>query len=404
MKKIKKFLLFLFFVVVIFGIGYAVYRYYFNSQSEPSEINGVSTSAIKQMYYYCANEKLDTTSDWGGTRLPCNKFVTVEFADVSMCKYIEDQDSQEYCYDYFAKKTNNIALCKSWACPRNFPETNNNPSICYESDRVCIAVAKSDPSLCDKMDNYNEDKAYCYDGLARKFNDFSYCKKASGLSDYSNYLSQKCIKDLSVRNNDAESCNQISDSEQKDKCYVEIAIKLNDKSLCEKVSQGKESCLSDVGLNEKNPLACDILNHPDDKYGNGSYWECNKKLSIALQDPSYCEKIDEEVNKDYCYINVSTQLKNPDICEKITYFEDGRERCYTKNAFFLKDPSTCGRNENPDSKDNCYYALAYLYDNTSICLNIRDITKKINCASKKELPVNLMQTLYSFDGYSYDAW
>lgn len=439
MEKIKKILLFSFFVVIFLFTGYTIYsRYFFNSK-ETAKINDVSwNNVVKKMYGYCNKytppplklfQSTDDT-DWSdinrfGDREGCYNYITENYEDPSSCKYIDDKTSQNYCYDFFAKAANDLSLCKTPDCISSLSVANDDPSKCATSDTFCKAVATNDVTLCDTLGNNNYDKTHCYEKLGIKLDNPEYCKKTTelfkeaaaegykkfaeesgteykGISINSEFLAeglaQSCLKGLAVKKLDPSLCENIDDNDSKEGCYYEIATTMNDKSLCKKLIFRKNSCYKNIGISENDSNVCETLKN-DYQASKGDYFNCNKKLAVQLQDPLYCQRITNNMNRDNCYSQTAIQLKNPELCENITYSEKIRESCYTKNAFLLKNPSICGKIKDSGSKDECYYNLAYLYDNTSLCANVSGIAANLSCISKIEPSGSLVNSFYSYDNY-----
>lgn len=201
--------------------------------------------------------------------------------DVDKCKEIKDSKLQEKCKEEVnnqkiiteAKLLNDIKLCEKI----NVDETKE---VCK---RMVKETKKDDPNsikeeFCNKYED-NDKKYFC---KARLVSNYNYC----------DYINQKDLKD---------KCLLIKKEAEIYKKISEWAKKKNDSSLCEeyKDSTEKQMCIDLVNdtyyyfqaLEKSDVSLCD-------NYIKKEFVPLCK--ATVSKDKSYCDKIEDEINKQRC--------------------------------------------------------------------------------------------------------
>ena len=156
----------------------------------------------------------------------------------------------------------------------------------------------------------------------------------------------------------AEECEEITDSDEKYKCYTSLAIKDKDISICERIIIRdevyrqtdiyiKDKCYRDVAIETGNANACEKISGDDVDTEDSCYIE----IALKTKDSSLCEKT---IQKNLCYAIVTN---NPNICERITTSKE-KDACYYLVAIETNDNSLCGRINSTFGKDECYENIA----------------------------------------------
>ena len=112
------------------------------------------------------------------------------------------------------------------------------------------------PSDCAKIEK-EETKRYCYEEMAIHFKDETYCQR------------DECFADVAVAKLDPTLCEKIkNDLMIKNGCYGGIAVTTGDTSTCEKISCSKriEECYSNTAQAKKDQTICEKIQDPYVKY------------------------------------------------------------------------------------------------------------------------------------------
>jgi hypothetical protein len=172
--------------------------------------------------------------------------------------------------------SNNFELCK---------ETVTKIQDCYYQ----IAKNTKDSSLCDKLEG-NENRTTC---MALTKLDISYC----------------------------ESFNQPAEFLEKEECYFELAMITQDYSICEKMLSGHEVSVK----------AEEVFNEPFRAVGrNVGRENCFVRIAVTTKDYKVCERMKEFIeyksDTDQCFRLVAKETKNPSLCEKVI-LEPNKQQC-----------------------------------------------------------------------------
>ena len=267
---------------------------------------------------------------------------------------------------------------------------------------VCYAIAKTDESYCENVkvssgdrENYGANwcKYYVLEAIKKE-------KEPGSDSVLSEYLSGKCEEILA----DPESSN--NPQIDFDYCYYERALETNNSKDCEKVvgETYKDLCFYKLSYNTQNPDLCNLITDSDKKESCKSVSEmgyenvescleheswvdqsdCLVDFAVASSNPDICEMDEEGVPRDHCYYGVTEETKESH-CEKIED-EYNRDRCWVYIGGVTGDPKICeekalgteyyGIKEDLEwfrdiipGKDICYKNVAVYHRDVSYCEN-----------------------------------
>jgi hypothetical protein len=109
----------------------------------------------------------------------------------------------------------------------------------------------------------------------------------------------------------------------------------------------------------------------------------NKKILLTDYknfNPSKCEKLEVEYERDICFCEVAEKIKNSFLCEKIKDSEE-RDHCRSRVGREIKDLSVCEKITLQHEKDKCYFEIGIEKLDPSICEKIENITLNGDCFS-----------------------
>lgn len=159
------------------------------------------------------------------------------------------------------------------------------------------AKKENNPSVC-KLGNIGKEQNFYINVLLATENSLG-GKSADDL----------CYKSLAVETNNIDFCEMVPGNHWKSSCYFDLSKEFNDPSLCEKTGDLKTACYRDLARKLKNPSLCERAGD----FKDGCYFDL---ATIELMDPSLCEKIDFNLEKDGCYRVLASKLNDPLLCEE----------------------------------------------------------------------------------------
>lgn len=181
-----------------------------------------------------------------------------------------------------------------------------------------LALSTSNPSLCEKITNQSlRDECYWTFG----FKNPSFCEKI--LSEETKH---SCYTHFALNVAELSQCQEKAPSPySKDVCFRVFAERTNDPSLCEKITvqEEKEDCYYEVAIKIKNASFCEEV---IDQIKKGN---CYRIIAVSTKNPSLCEGITDQKQKDECYYIIASDTKNVSLCESIAsqYLKD---LCYKR--------------------------------------------------------------------------
>lgn len=93
-------------------------------------------------------------------------------------------------------------------------------------------------------------------------------------------------------------CEKIKDPFSRDFCYTDKAVEQKNIKICDSINDfsEKEACYSDIARETKDPSIC------ENKITKASEQDwCYGSVGIAMNDRTYCDKINDDGLKDICY-------------------------------------------------------------------------------------------------------
>jgi len=212
-----------------------------------------------------------------------------------------------------------------------FPKNSQMSQFENESRQFSIdssisndAIIKKDPAICGKIADPSR-RHGCYSIIAQETEDYTVC-------------------DLDITSTDNRTLRGY--------CYWEVAAKLNDLTVCDRLDEaGRDGCYMQVATGRKNLSVCDKIPPGDSAFNTAS---CYRSYAVVYRQPEICDRISDESSRDYCHSRVA---------------EDEALR---------GNPSAC---EDIKERDNCYYTVATIRKNQSLCEKIQDSATRETCSS-----------------------
>lgn len=96
-------------------------------------------------------------------------------------------------------------------------------------------------------------------------------------------------------------------------CYFKLAVEKQDVSICDEIkflSIGKN-------IEDLNEEELDELNAFSATFAYEHINSCYIDVAVKNEDPSFCNKLDSQDNKDFCYSEVAKEILDPSICDKV---------------------------------------------------------------------------------------
>ncbi len=222
-----------------------------------------------------------------------------------------------------------------------------------------------------------------------------------------NYTNKKtCVEWHALSQKSTEICNNLEVGDRKpcieniDPCFYKV---LADKALCiarlnknYSYCQKDVKCLFDYARLEKNASACDDIDSKvkkqvclnivqnadkcDDLLLAAQIDYCRQLYAIEVKQSDICDKISLDTEPSYeCYAFFATEEKNKNYCTKLSL--DDEWKCYQKYALAVNDPAACMEISSyaPNARYKCIFDIATTYDNASACEYLNDPRQKIDC-------------------------
>lgn len=180
-----------------------------------------------------------------------------------------------------------------------FYYTGNSGS--HLSERVSqIAIAKQDPSQCDKIKLAFGGALNPFDASEEGYKSSCYLLVAQGLHEVKvcEYVvdssKSRCVGMFDLTMEDLKICDGIIDQSDKGMCYLQFTKQGFDSSICERIdesnrgtrSSGKERCYYGAAAYSNDISICEIKIQ-DNSFRN----QCYKAVAIGLKDVALCDKI-----------------------------------------------------------------------------------------------------------------
>lgn len=315
-------------------------------------------------------------------RYQCYKDYVNKKLEFAGCSEIKDSNHKQLCYTAVA--LHNISICDGIykPLPRNKREKINATFRCIGG----TAIATGDHQLCNRTNNTLwADR--CYTGVAVDKEDVAICQEtildetaldcfssvaantgieACDTADnaiYESDIRYRCYIDFALEKQSLAACRMIKSELWHDKCLRELSVKDNNATICQSIIRPdiRDECFRSFALAKSDLSVCDIMSSREDRY------ECYKDIALSHQDLSMCELIELVGTKYKCYTEIATNLTNVSICEQIDGHDD-RNECYVEIAVKTGDPSFCyAMKAKVGNKNECYHRVAVENEDETIC-------------------------------------
>jgi len=323
-------------------------------------VTALSCSDLKDLkegdscYYNDAISKNNLTACYSIISNPlrdsCNLRFAVELNDSSLCARINGNDTKDDCYHTLAPKAGIITCNKI-----------ENGQL----RRQCRMELGDDTVFCEnKTETY--DFKLC---MAKARNNYSICLELDNIS-----LIDSCYVDFAENKGIYPICSLPSDSGARDDCFKYFALLESNSSLCNKMSAiyPRYLCLTKV---------------------TGDYSLCNELTDYLQRDSclevfaserinhSICSNISTHLYQDRCYTNIALRSRNPNMCAYMTCYEcvEDKDNCYYQMANLTADASLCHKITDTLNRDACTLDIAKSSHNPSICSTIESTYKMTPC-------------------------
>jgi len=275
---------------------------------------------------------------------------------------------------------------------------------------------KQDPSFCESYSG--EERDWCYAFAANIRADPELCNKI-----VSHEIIEECFEEVAPEINDPEKCEKLRTTYEKTSCYINVAKFHKNISYCDKISGEHYSCFSVVAVASLNESLCEdstcistiaaVKNQPDlckeiptrnlrNEYVDIHQSAVTRCLLINAEqnnNQEICRSFtnQEDVNSCFRTMAINTQditlckyLKDTSGVPKVTECRivNGEQICEEKetflsmtddfkilNCYYLiaaNDPKQCDKvaDDSMKLRNACYYHIAGLNNDPSICKNI----------------------------------
>ncbi|MFA6328248.1 MAG: hypothetical protein WCY41_02285 [Candidatus Micrarchaeia archaeon] len=323
----------------------------------------------------------------------CFSSLAWEKSNSTYCKSIYSVDTLDACLYHFANTS--LEICKQ--------VTNSELRF---SCLTANAVAAKSEAICNMIDN-TEAAAACLkkvlppcmlisDESARSLcialdkGDFSYCTDDACLEAYafnkSSDLACGAITQqveryycLALVKKSTASCRDAPLSPIQDACIERSAEALDDLSGCGLATDGSDyrnNCYLYFAIKNSDPTICQklLLETQRDL--------CYKNYSIGTATVDACPKVVESTNRVDCYFKAAKLNRKPSLCNPL-WTTDFKNTCYSGAILYPANgpvPSDCPDVANSGWEDKCYYQAARATYNSTLCgLMSEGASDKRNC-------------------------
>lgn len=285
----------------------------------------------------------------------CYELQTERLGDSLLCDNLKNIDGRDRCLYSFAKENPDITLCE-----RMFDGIS-----CY----ISVAVKKQDVLICDLIKD-QEEVSSCKRALLFSQGDIESCEIAG------DYEKDSCFYLLATQLHNPNICQRVENSYTRNTCYNEGARDTHDPVFCERIINDLSrtyACLIDVAYALDDPNICDKILNPE-QLEKCYFYFAKKEKNIK-----YCERIKDEYYRNICLRDLSSVLKDDNICLKISD-KDIMDACYAYSLL-------CEKITGEEKKDACYYLKALSSVNKEICNKIQNVSMRERCVEEFQ-PLN----------------
>jgi len=246
---------------------------------------------------------------------------------VPPCMLILDLEKRNLC-DALEKR--DYSVCQSDYCLKEYAFAREDEHACQiisiPIDRyTCAAVVKKSVAACNDAGLI---KDLCIENAAKELDDLSGCDLATPGSEYSN----RCYVYFAVRNSDMNICRKCHTEENRDACYMGYALQAANISSCPKVinSLNRIDCYFKAARGNRMPSLC----NPIATFQERSSCQAATINLEAGPAPSDCQYVNIDDWKNKCYFRIARMTYNSSICALIGTGPD-KDSC--NSLFGLKE-------------------------------------------------------------------
>ncbi len=203
------------------------------------------------------------------------------------------------------------------------------------------------------------EKYWCYEHLAIKTKDESYCFQIikEGKFYYEtdmlgeplhSWPATNCFYSLAKSKKDGKLCRGIIDLEERDDCLYELVNITQEGLLCKDIKKAlfRNSCLVKVGIANLDESFCDTIceqeDCPDEILGPEQY--CFDKVAVLKKEISLCPK--GSGDGAYCFAQFAVMNNNLSLCKKTLSKPGMLMHCVKLIALINGDPGLCNSLKN----------------------------------------------------------
>jgi hypothetical protein len=344
----------------------------------------------------------------GQLREQCYYSIATAKQDADLCLKTGDTLRQEECYSEIGPVRQDLSICQKIKSPYQYGFQCRASLLSLKDVSFCentsfgfgdecyalVAILKSDPTICNNIDDYPTDSDLNRQAREKCEEYFSRAQESS-FNRLDGCDSSSCRYGFAVADGDLTICDGYPFSVEEDgksKCYSAVAISKADNSICKKLNQSyhKNYCLNALAMARKDASVCEEISL--------DYWKASCRSDVMREkaggcantpegcysasppksDLTVCEKIRFANERDACYYDAAKSSNDRSICLKIT--DDSKQnQCYWEfGAVNMVDSSTCDGMPTW-SKDDCYSRMAQQKKDASICSKISNATVQETC-------------------------
>jgi len=199
-------------------------------------------------------------------------------------------------------------------------------------------------------------------------------------------LKNICLSELilmkAIDLNDIKLCDNL-DETYKYGCYYNVSIKSKDFALCRKIPLSKIDRQSLQWITTEKEL----LDVEFKRQLNVLRALCEQTIVVEIRDPNMCNKIssgEDYLLKDYkdnCFMQIAIETQDIDLCQSTLDPIMCSQKAGYKKGQITKNASKCNDFSNIDAKNNCFLAVGTETNSLSSCDKITIITMHDECYS-----------------------
>lgn len=268
------------------------------------------------------------------------------------------------------------------------PVVKNKPSTI---DLINSFFASTN-EYCEKI-SLNFTKRMCYEDIALKKSDVSFCFKGA------DYSLSSCILNIALKTKNVNYCELIED-EEKDACYYHFAIMSDKPELCIEITSSIDLhsiCYGYFAGKRKDDSFCDKIMRgyaiveeysyyydPDvmESFGDRTFKEVCRENPIMLmliapeittEDSYSLGYVNCDVNPHECSLDEITKSEEFERCDEIEY------EPYKILCLHIKEDNASSCESYDYNNDLCYFKFAVYHKEIELCKSIDNLQLRDRC-------------------------